>query len=533
MSKRAVIYARVSTERQEDLGYSLAAQIEGCRNYAARNSFEIVLEIKDSVSGTVPFPERPGGRKVFELVDARSVDAVILYTHDRTARDDRVMEYLLFKDHLSSGGVELHYSDTGLDPNTMEGNLVGYIKSHAAAEERRKIKQRMHQGRLGKAQAGKWIGNIVPFGYRKVGMGRNSSLEIDEDHSLLVKRIFDMYLGNGGYQPMPLKRIAMLLTHEGIPSPRGGVWGTSTISLILNCESYTGVFHYKDIQIPLPHLQIIDTEIFLETRKRRRKNGNIASRNAKYEYLLRGGYFRCTCGRSMIGMSGFKGEFLYYRCCGRARRYANQCLEKSWASGKIEGIVWEWLSGLLADEQNLEYGIRRMVERRDTELVPKRNRLASIENHLAQTEEQIHRLVSALYETDNAVVADAINVQLKRAGTQQEALAEERTRLTAEILQGEMSEEEIAVIINYGAILREELQVPDFQTKRYLIDRLGFHAQLGHDKAGYYLEVSCRLNANPEYVAIESSVSCSCDSRAAHRKTGRAGQAPRPGRTSG
>src|SRR5829696_355848 len=45
--KRAILYARVSTEEQVKSGYSLAQQIEALRAYATSEGFEILEEVTD------------------------------------------------------------------------------------------------------------------------------------------------------------------------------------------------------------------------------------------------------------------------------------------------------------------------------------------------------------------------------------------------------------------------------------------------------------------------------------------------------
>ena len=44
MSKRALIYLRVSTHVQAEEGFSLPAQLDACRTYAARNGWRVVGE---------------------------------------------------------------------------------------------------------------------------------------------------------------------------------------------------------------------------------------------------------------------------------------------------------------------------------------------------------------------------------------------------------------------------------------------------------------------------------------------------------
>ena len=45
--KRAVLYARVSTDEQARSGYSLAQQLEALREYAAREGYEVLEEVSD------------------------------------------------------------------------------------------------------------------------------------------------------------------------------------------------------------------------------------------------------------------------------------------------------------------------------------------------------------------------------------------------------------------------------------------------------------------------------------------------------
>jgi hypothetical protein len=62
----------------------------------------------------------------------------------------------------------------------------------------------------------------VPFGYRKVGERREAVLEIDEDEAKIVRRIYAMYLGRGGYRPKNMRGISTALMAEKVPvSGRG------------------------------------------------------------------------------------------------------------------------------------------------------------------------------------------------------------------------------------------------------------------------------------------------------------------------
>ena len=90
--KRAVLYGRVSTKRQED-NNSLPSQFAAMRKYAERNNFVIIDEISDTFTGNSSLADRPGGAKVYGYLKRKAIDVVILYTIDRVARDEEGLEY--------------------------------------------------------------------------------------------------------------------------------------------------------------------------------------------------------------------------------------------------------------------------------------------------------------------------------------------------------------------------------------------------------------------------------------------------------
>ncbi len=81
--KRAILYARVSTDKQARSGYSLRQQIEWLREHAADEGYEILEEVTDAgYSGTSL--ERPGMDRVRNLVqDSEAGDVSMVLAQDR------------------------------------------------------------------------------------------------------------------------------------------------------------------------------------------------------------------------------------------------------------------------------------------------------------------------------------------------------------------------------------------------------------------------------------------------------------------
>src|SRR5918994_724977 len=98
--KRAILYARVSTDEQARSGYSLAQQIEALREYAAQEGYEVLEEVQDPGQSGASLA-RPGMDRVRDLVAGGGVSVVFAQDRDRVAREPAYL-YLLkreFKEH--------------------------------------------------------------------------------------------------------------------------------------------------------------------------------------------------------------------------------------------------------------------------------------------------------------------------------------------------------------------------------------------------------------------------------------------------
>ena len=79
--KRAVLYARVSTDEQARSVYSLAQQIEALSEHAAREGYEALEEVSDTGQSGASL-ERPGMDRVRDLVAAGGVSVVLAQDRD-------------------------------------------------------------------------------------------------------------------------------------------------------------------------------------------------------------------------------------------------------------------------------------------------------------------------------------------------------------------------------------------------------------------------------------------------------------------
>src|SRR5690349_532540 len=84
-AKRAAIYVRVSTAKQEEDGTSLDTQEDLCRVYAFEHGYKVVSVYRDVHTGAELF-ERPQLTRLREAVRQGDVDGVVAYALDRLSR---------------------------------------------------------------------------------------------------------------------------------------------------------------------------------------------------------------------------------------------------------------------------------------------------------------------------------------------------------------------------------------------------------------------------------------------------------------
>src|SRR3712207_9213083 len=86
--KRAILYARVSTDEQARSGYSLAQQLEALREYASREGLQVLEEIEDPGQSGASL-ERPGMDRVRDLVATGGVSVVLRSEERRVGKECR------------------------------------------------------------------------------------------------------------------------------------------------------------------------------------------------------------------------------------------------------------------------------------------------------------------------------------------------------------------------------------------------------------------------------------------------------------
>jgi site-specific DNA recombinase len=517
--KRAVLYARVSGDDRGRDGRNLVGQLEMCREYAQERGYQIVDELAEDDRGAsgarIDLPELTRARNMARSDD---FDVLVVREIDRLSRN--LAKQLIVEEELKRANVTIEYV-LGEYPDTPEGNLQKHVKAAIAEYEREKINERMIRGRRQKVKDGHVIlHGKTPYGYRPAEIDGMQTLEINEPEARIVRLIFRWCtVGDGENGPIPIYGIAKRLTADGIPT-RGdkdpgtakrsarGKWHRGTVANILHNETYAGVWYYGKnsgkgknpdhylISVKVP--AIVSRETWQAAQKRMEQNKLNAKRSTKYNYLLRR---RATCATCETKM-GCKAQhsrgrvYQYYACL--ARRHPHDFIRKctqpyGFRADHVDSLVWGWVRDLLLNPEATLEGLRQEQANREQASKPLQDRLAIVDDLLADSRAQLERVLDLYLAGD---FPHGVLVERKeRLQTTVSALERKRKDLAAQVEAMIIADEDIETIVEFATKVAQGLEEAerDFEKRRWVIEKLDVRVKLAVEDGQKVVHVQCHI----------------------------------------
>jgi len=418
--KRAILYARVSTDEQARSGYSLAQQIEALRQYAAREGYEVLEEVQDPGQSGASL-ERPGMDRVRDLVAAGGVSVVLAQDRDRFAREP-AYHYLLRREFEEHGTKIRSLNDRG--DESPEGDLTDGILAQLAKYERAKMAERSRRGKLRKAREGKVIaGRMARYGSGCYGFALNDArdaLVVDEEKMAVVRLIFRMVgvegqlinavkrtleaagvptatgkprwsvstlrdiISNDVYRPHSFEEVEPLISPEVAarldPQRNYGLWKWGTTRHIRSQVSEVGpdgtrVYRKQHKSMVRPeeewvYVPVPDSGVpreWVDTARDAIRDNRRHSNAGRRFWELSGGLLRCgECGRAMhphTTTARTDKRFFYYCCKAKYKKGAHFCMaSRSHHAESLEASVWSEVCAYLQKPEILRADLDHMID---------------------------------------------------------------------------------------------------------------------------------------------------------------------------
>ena len=530
MSKRAVLYARVSGDDRSKDGRNLEGQIEMCREHANAHGYEVVEELAEDDRGASGASfELPQLNRIREMAAAGGFDVLVVRELDRLSRN--LAKQLIVEDELKRAGVAIEYVLAKYD-DSPEGNLMKHVRATIAEYEREKIKERMGRGRMLKVKRGEVLlhGDRPPYGFRVSEDGK--TLVVYEPEARIVRQVFTWFaMGDGEGIKLGTRAIARRLTCMGVPTWRDSrkgmrkkrgyaVWSLGTVTAMLRNETYVGRWYYGKqnkgrqptfnprsewVEVKVP--SIVSDELFEAAKAQRAYNQEMSRRSTKYEYLVARRVYCGQCGHKASGSSrcerianGQRREYGYYICGATFGGIVGaSCHMPRFNARLVDGAVWAWVKGFMTDPAALADGLRAIEADRERETLPLKERLRVVDDLFADNRAQLGRLLD-LYlagEFPKAMMAE----RKARLEVTIESLSRERQTLAGQLDASALTEEQVQGVQQFAARVGQGLESADFETRRRVIEALDVTVTLAVENGQRVAYARCLLGSQPLSVA--------------------------------
>lgn len=428
--KHAVIYCRVSSDKQATEGHGLTSQESSCRKYAAENGFEVLRVFRDDYTGGGDFWRRPGLQALLAfLEDQDEKTAVIFDDLKRFARDTRF--HLQLRQELSARNAFPRCPNFRFD-ETPEGEFVETVIAATAELERKQNRRQVISRMKARLEAGHWVFS-PPLGYRFETIRGERRVVPDPATADCVRdALVDFSTGKLATQ----SQVVDYLRSSGC-AKRSGL-SKQAIRRFLGNEFYAGwcICQKWEIRSRGVHKALITEEQHRHILERLRPPARIPLRTEVREDFPLRGFVHCqSCGRQLTAgwTQGRNERYPYYRCQNR---------------GCIGGVAKRRLEDLFVErlqEAQPTDGALRLFERTLTDVAGNRERIAKQhQQSMAQREEEIDReiesYVTLLHRSSSPTVQPIYEQKI-------EDLEKERTELKAPLCT--------SLLDNFAPVLKE------------------------------------------------------------------------------
>ncbi|NKW82587.1 recombinase family protein [Ochrobactrum pecoris] len=422
---RAALYARYSSDNQSEA--SIEDQFRLCREHAGRERWQIVGSYEDAAISGSSTILRPGIQRLVQDAQRGEFKILLAEALDRISRDQADVA-TLYK-HLKFAGVTIVTLAEG-EISELHVGLKGTMNALFLKD----LAMKTHRGLRGRVEKGKAGGGLC-YGYKVLkkldanGEPIRGDREIIPEEADTIRRIFKEFAA--GKSP---KAIAVDLNREGVPGPLGRAWGDTSIrghasrgTGIVNNELYAGVLVWnrlrfiKDpstgkrvsrinpesawIRTEVPHLRIVDDELWNAVRARQKQIAEIFGPNpantlegrmkrvhlANRPVHLLSGRLTCGCCGGKIGIITPNR----YACLNHHRR--GTCDNgRSITRDKIEARVLTGLKERLVSSEAVAEAVKAYTEEMNQLNRDRRTQAQTDRKALAKIEKAIAGIIAAI-----------------------------------------------------------------------------------------------------------------------------------------
>lgn len=455
--KRAVLYARVSTEEQNKSNYpSCESQIEQLEKASRSRGWTEFEVIKDEgiSAGTL---RRPGMARMRALVRSGEIGAIFCTYYDRLTRS---REFYVLDAEFKTHGVEFITIHDPTDTTTASGRFVEMMLVAAKTYEREQTGEKVRTKMRQRAEKGMGNGGLVPFGFVRDRV--THILSPDPDKLPLVVQLFQTYVDSASDCVVR----DWLKAHQ-VASPHGKeIWPKSSIRDLLCNRRYIGEIEINKKSkgldglpdadayciVPAPHQPLVPRELFelaqavrqdkgLSSPNRRGRPRSYSQNECGRVYPLQGRLVCAQCGHSMAPTyTKHKPRYqrtcdsynFYYICAQQQMSGRKGCDHSNRVSAPtVEAWLLKTMEGLVRNGQIIEKALEIAHGKCHQDLQPQRDALSLTQTALRENQGQIDEIIATISGGNaRGGLIELLNERADQLKIERERLRIEQRRLT-------------------------------------------------------------------------------------------------------
>lgn len=423
---KALIYCRVSSQRQVDEGHGLEGQEKRCRDYAKSKGYEIIAVFKDEgVSGGLI--EREGMQSLLRELDKHQNEegelVVVIDDIKRFARDVQGHFTLRTAIYIRNAHLE---SPTHRFEDSPEGKFIETVLAGASELERNQNKRQVVSRMKARLEAGYWP-FCMPLGLvNKKDPIHGKILVNREPYASIFKKGIEKF--RDGILSTTLDFQSFVndrYKEHGIVHKMSFSTATKTLKEVL----YTGWLEYPKWNIPrmkAKHDGFISIETYGAVQARLEAGAKPHRKDYSLDFPLRP-YVLCdSCGVPMTGSyhTGRSGRYAHYFCRNWGCEFDDKNIPKSVFEKQFE----ELLSRVKPADELVDLTKDLLLEVWDNRLETQSLRKSNTENEIEKIKKEVEEYVKRVGKTDDDALISVYEGRIKELVEKKKELEEQSPR---------------------------------------------------------------------------------------------------------
>jgi site-specific DNA recombinase len=313
---KALIYARVSSDKQMNEGSGLDSQEHRCRQYASEKGYAVEKVFKDHFSGGGDFMKRPAMAELLGYIDKHPHQKYVVIFDDlkRFARDKKFHWDL--KAAFKSRDTTVECLNFRFE-DSPEGEFVEAVFAAQADLERQQNKRQVIQKQKARLERGYWP-FFHPPGYRQVRNSTDGKLLMQyEPEASIITEALEGYADNRFPQQVDVQVFLQSKNFCG----KGRRVHLEKVKRLLERPIYAGYIEYPDWEVSRrkgQHEALISEEVYQRVQDKLSGKARVITRkDTSADFPLRGLICCPECKKRYTASwtrGGSGKKFPYYRC---------------------------------------------------------------------------------------------------------------------------------------------------------------------------------------------------------------------------